>query len=773
MKAKPTDISTLLKSNAASNGEQVIKDFFKKPIRLTNGAFATTDSGNTVICPGIVTFMASQTQFDLWRLKFKGYYAARFTMVFRLVVNATRFQQGRYILAFVPSGGTGGNQNMTEWYSAHATTLRQVVQLPHAEIDLATDTECVLKIPFVMNQVALPVKCFNNIESMIDLGYLISRPYSPLVAASGSSVADYTIYMSLEDVELFGAATQSGIKQRNGTSRKRNVQEQEQDQMGIGPFETGFRGLSMVSDAVSNVPLLGQFAGRAKWATDFLAGVCSKFGWCKPVNLSPVGKYRRVIFPNISNADGSDLSAVLSLSEQNIVDICPGYSGTDIDEMSYGFLTSIPNYCGSFNLSTSDTSGGVLTTVNLCPQWANLKQTITDHSESMDCMGTLYYLSKLHQYYRGNLTLKLKFVKTEFHSGRIMVAFFPSILTNSVSTTFDDTAYVNRVIVDLRETNEIEFEVPFVSTLPYRLCDDPYGFIKIFVVDPLIAPNTVSSSVTVLMEMRGSQSLEYAIPITTGLVPAQPTATQSGVKESNSNAQSAGLHLLGSSTFDEICSAESCIGERVVSLRTLIKRPIIWSSYSVSGSSSTTLMTFSVIPNQLSKINYYSPGVWIAPDTLMDLIDVVAPLYALSRGSLRIKLVDTTASAGLLAATLLPVPSTQTITPGYSTTLPTKQSAQTTLALTAGLGQNALTTITRPDLTGGIEVQIPHYNNSHSCINAKLSNPAGSYYGVQGYGAPSKLLNFEFSIDGAGYILRSGGDDYSLGCFVSVPPFVG
>ncbi len=761
-------LSSLLTNDAAYSKEQTIQDYLSKPVRLSSGAFTLSDSGNTIIAQDILSFIASQSNFAIWRNKFKGYYATRFTMVFRLVVNANRFQQGRYILAFCPTGGVGNITNTRDWYKKHCTTTHQVVQLPHAEIDLATESEVTLKIPMAMNQIAMPISVIADpgTNPTYDLGALFLRPYSALVAPTGSTVADYTIYMSLEDVELLGASTQSETRFRTSRRKKNiNISNQEQDQANVGPLEQGFTGVSMVAGALTNIPLLRQFTGPVKWASDFCAGVCSKFGWCKPSHLAPVNKMRRVIFPNLSNTDGHDVSQILALSQENIVEVCEGTSGTDLDEMSFSFLTSIQNYAGTFSFSTSNLAGDALFHQYMCPADSNLIGSIVDNGKTLKAYGTIPFIANYFQYYRGTLCLRLKFVKTEFHSGRIAVAFFPQVGLNTFSNTYDDSAYVPRIILDLRENNEVEIEVPYISTLPYRNINDPYGIIYVFCVDPLVAPSSVSSTINVIVEVVGSKSLEFAVPANNLLGTYTPTATQAGTNPKDS----VGKLSLGQSSMDEVAAAASCIGEKIVSFRSLIKRPTLWTTYDITAPSVGNVTQLKQIPVQLDT-NYYESGTWYSFGT-QDMMSVLGQCYALSRGGVRIKLVDTGANTGLISSVLYAPGGIYTgFQPGFGT-VPANNVSVLSTSLFNSLGQNGLVTASRADLTGGVEVQVPQYNMTHSRINAQCMVPSEhlTYYNDIRVGAPNYDLLHNFSTAGVGYIMRSGADDFSLGYFVSIP----
>lgn len=93
--------SALLDIQNTDKDYQSIKSFLAKPIILQTGSFNVTDTFtflNTIILP-YPLFTALDSA--VWVQKLSGIYGIRFDMRFRLVVNANRFQQGRYCLGYV------------------------------------------------------------------------------------------------------------------------------------------------------------------------------------------------------------------------------------------------------------------------------------------------------------------------------------------------------------------------------------------------------------------------------------------------------------------------------------------------------------------------------------------------------------------------------------------------------------------------------------------------------------------------------------------------
>jgi hypothetical protein len=159
-----------------------IARFLGKPTVMESGTFKNTD--------GPTTF-SSHPWYDPLKAniiaeKIKGIYTVKADLVLTLNVNATPMQQGRYILAFLSTAGSSSTAKSTEWYRMHRPTLVQILQLPHVEVDLSTQTEAVLRVPWVSMYNSYyynPVGEWNT-----NPGSFFLYPYEPLTTGSGGSL---------------------------------------------------------------------------------------------------------------------------------------------------------------------------------------------------------------------------------------------------------------------------------------------------------------------------------------------------------------------------------------------------------------------------------------------------------------------------------------------------------------------------------------------------------------------------------------------------------
>lgn len=493
---------------------QEVAVFLSKPYLLSSGNFATTDSFATSNYFQSRIYHAVITGNTIWYNKVSGNYVTRGTLVFTLFVNANRFQQGRYILAWCPDGGAA--QNSSIFVAGHSAKLTQVTQLPHVEIDLSMDTQAVLHVPFINATGWNPLT--TTTPALWDIGSLMLRAYSPLVSPAGSTTASWSLYVHMEDVKFkmpVVPQSRGGVK----TSVRKRRPPAEVEAAAGGPISSFMNKVSTVSGNLSSIPLLSSVAGPVSWASGIAASIASAFGWSKPAINNPFIMIARYIFPKYNNADSHDTTFKLAVMDSNCVEDMVGFSGTDLDEMSLSYIASIPAWFSTISWTTAQAVGTAITSVTMSPR--AYVQTSTYGANTVWFPAPVSYVANFFSEYRGSLRLTVKLVKTEFHSGRLAMSFYPfDYLTLGAAPGVPSLAqseYLHREIIDIRNGNEFTFVIPYTSILPYRPTfgnDAPYGTIFFHVLNPLIAPATVSSTVTLLFEISAAEDMEFAYPRT-------------------------------------------------------------------------------------------------------------------------------------------------------------------------------------------------------------------------------------------------------------------
>jgi hypothetical protein len=771
-KILPTFVDKLVYDSSSDLLNQSITDFLSKPVILQSGTLTTTDTFSTF--PGFIVPRDILAANVLFKNKLDGFLGFRASICFRIVINANRFQQGRYLFTYVPLGGVDSNTTQTtRWINDHLSTVVQRTTVPHVEIDLCCDTEATIKIPFNSARNFFPISSITESIAIGAWGHVKLSPYVPLTAVAGNVTCGFTIYASFEDIQLVSAAMpQSGRIFTSKKSRKSDT-EIEQDSANIGPISSALIKVRDASSIIGQIPLLSAYANSVSWFADIGASAAKVFGWSKPVSLAPSGRVTQNYLPFVSNVDGPDMSFPLSYSYENSVGAANGFSGTDIDELSFQYLATIPVWISTNTWSTSQVAGTEIRGFFVNPV-ADIFTTVVNTS-SFKHYSPLQFVASHFEHWRGSIVYKMKIAKTEFHSGRLMIVFSPFVSNNvSVHPTYEDSPYLHRHIIDIRETNEFTYAVPFVSESPYKSCINDtsghVGSIRVFVVEPLVAPDTVSSSVSLIFEKCAGPDIEFAIPSQfidnyyTGITPQMGDVF--GSVQQGSNVCSNMDSTVGASLIkgDSSVNALHCVGEKILSFRSLLKKP-----NKINRSNASTVANYmNIIPYGISSGTVIA-AVNTAPISLNDMYAYLASCYVYSRGGVRLKFIDNqavTATAPIIVA-LDTRPANSTIRGllmGYDSIDVAGTTEVTAL-------NNMPFMVYRAGYSG--EVQVPHYHKYHSRVNSDCVLNASTLYNDSFSSLAPRLYVTRRSMPpGASeaQLLRSISDDGNFGGFISVPP---
>lgn len=743
----------LNKATQVGYSQMGITDFLKKPILLQTITWNTQTAG-TVLAN--VSLPQDAFSNPMYAKKIIGFLGFKGTAVIRVQVNGNKFMAGRLLLLFIPQGNVTGS-----YPGSRLRSLKAMTQLPRVELDLSTDTEVVMHVPYIS-----PTPYYNISTQEGPIGRAVVAVYSPIATGTGSDSVDVSVWVHFEDVDLVAPAFIAQMDDRKPGKKRVNVSEEELSMFGDKPLSSGLKLMSKAASSFSAIPMLSSFAKPASWVLGALSGAASAFGYSKPTTETAVTKVLDLGNFNMQNCNGVDMWPNLGLDASNKLSILPGYAGTDIDEMTLNHLVSIPAYIASVSWAKSTASGTTLAsyqgtpTVGVAGAVVNSWSTF-DHTP----MG---YFSSFFQYWRGSIVFTIKVVKTTFHSGRLLISFNPA----NVAPNLQDTEYLLREIVDIRETNEFRFVVPYVATTQYKECPDisgttsgldfTTGIFTVQVLNELVAPDTVADTVKLLIEVSAGPDMEFACPRPYQAAPiivsgwaAQMDETVPSQLSSSRPDQNQGLVAIGSSTIERhvLDPAEHCIGEKVNSILQLLKR------YSV--------LRHTLEDDQFPSREYrlftigaaYSAdlvGLTLVPTS--DYVSLFAPCFAYSRGAMRLMVSNNFENFSSNANYLVyAFPRTNDDTVLQNSTILFQK--------TDGLSFNIQNAINYKPFGASV----PAYQRLHARLNrysSTLSNePSDSYTSSMVVGFNVKNQNSELST----YMYRAAADDFALGYFIGVP----
>jgi len=766
------DLSPRFYKNPEEMTQTDLAFYLGRPTRIQTKQLTASDTATTFTALAMPKAMLT---LPIYADKPRGRYGFRATMVFRLVINAERFQQGRYMLTYCPLGGSryGTSQPGNAWVNKHSATLVQRSQLPKVEFDLATDTEVTLKIPYASIHDFYQFNWCNDSTGFGMWGVLRLFPYEKLVSASGSVECDYTIYGHFEDIEFVGFSTLS-ITPQSGDLRivpqSGSLARTEQKKNDVGPVESMAVKVKRASTYLTPVPLLSDFATSVGWAADIAAGIASVFGWSSPMNVEKVSRFQTTNMAYMGNINKVDNAIPLAATTDNEVAVAPGFSSTNVDELDIVSLAKISAYHKTISWSTSQTVGDTLGNINIDP--SKYYTTVTNNTVSYNNYTPICWVSNYFKYWRGSITVKFKIVKTEFHSGRVAIAYYPN---NDTTWTLDNSDYVHREIIDIRYQNEISITIPWTSPTTYKQVAQTNGYLVMMVVDRLVAPATVSDTVKFIVEVAGGPDIEFAAPARIVTQTAAPDFTVQSADPFTKRVETTAISKMVGAASEpkfQLDTSQLCIGERITSFRQLLKRyaPVYHADFVTAG-------FYRVLPFGLPTL-----GTSTGTDSFTiygDLYAELGNIFMFSRGGVRFKLFPGQDTLITFATTLSRCKSASD-TPSYDNIAMCSLEGTSDVTLTAAAHEVIVSkccyTYTDTTINKLVEVDVPQYylnksrnNAEHVVANGYIYNPSYAtdlvlnFFGVNNNNGRPNLTSPR--------IFRAGSDDCNFGLFVSVPPF--
>lgn len=745
--------------SAASLGvSQDLKMFLEKPFPVVRSVFQTSDIPGSTQIHQVFNQMQAQ---EIYAHKLRGFLGIRATVVLRLQLNAERFMQGRYILAFMPmvtqSWAPNGYANSAARSKQMRCSATTVTQLPHVQFDLNCDTQATLEIPYIS-----PYSHYSLTTGHGDVGSYFIYNYSPLATGdSGSTTCQYTIWMSLKDVELVAptlpyvplASQMAPVK---GYASKRGaVTEQEAQSVDQGPISSVMRKVSKAADVLSEIPLISMVTSQVSWAAKIAASTASVFGWAKPIALGPPMRMIESKTAFWNNPDAMDYSMPLSMMNTNLIEALPGFAGSDRDEMSIDYLKCVPAFYNIFFWNVTNTSGDTLFTELLDP--GRYTYPISEGANPYNVFTPVSFLAKQFHHYRGSLRFTFKIVKTEFHSGRLTFSYAP-IQQTGVDFSLEDSSYLIRETLDIRMGNEFSFVVPYSSIQTYRDVGDPYGLVKIHVLNELVAPATVAQSVSILVEVSAAPDMEFAFPACPTMLPYVPITSQSGMSKADECTIVSSTVATSNMFDDQLTSSRFCVGEKVLSLASFLKRSLEVRYYT------SAFQQPIILPFAISVIVTEAGPLSSRDNIVADTYSLFASAFALSRGGIRHKFVPPTDNSHTMCkATLFKIRPNGGVFTSYS------EEVQSLIDYSI---QNQSNALGMPSVDRALEIQTPQYGKFHSRVNQELmiGGELLQFRMQDSKTSPDLVIQFQSYADTNFATYRSVADDFQLGYFTGFPP---
>lgn len=541
--------------------DYALTNFLSRPVNINNDVWSE-GSSYTDSWPIMQLLLQDSNIAE----KLSGYVRMRATLNVEVISNASPFQYGAIQFSMKPCGGpySGGKRVMGAAYDTNATysdNLSQCSMLPNVVLIPTSNGSVKLTQPFIYHNEWLDLTDQDALSYYVELAAVSVGPLRTASADVGNPV-DLSFYAWLTDVELMGPSA-----------------------LVPNSLSSSFSTVGSVAGTLKDVPNIGPFARAAEVAANAASSVASYFGYSHPVPQDPVVAVSIDPTAGLSTTHTSVHMDMLSMDANNALSV--GSGGLGFEQGDNLALDNIVTREAILADGVWDTSASKFDTLFKASVQPDLARVDSETGNN----GNLYmryhftplsHVAKLFSYWRGDITFKFKFYPSKFHRGKLRLAFDPARDQGVLELT-NVTKQITKV-VDISEEPEFEMTIPYMSALEWLRTDDQEtvaipsssirhydlggnavgysransnGVIRLEVLNRLSTPN-LSASVPFTISVCAASGFEFALP-----------------RDEYVTVFSYSSPASVNSKKDKVY-----MGEKILSLRDLIKRYVKYTTFS-------------------------------------------------------------------------------------------------------------------------------------------------------------------------------------------------
>jgi hypothetical protein len=528
------------------------------PVRVASGNWTTSQLEDTPLWT--LNYNNAHLSNDRWSDIFQRYIFFRYRVKVRVEVNGTPFHQGKLMLYYSPGLPAGGQYGI----------LANNTSLEFRSIYPSYNNVQELKMPWQYHLDYARVDPNSQFVSFISLAVFNILA----VGTGGSTSIGYTVYISLEDVELKVPAPTTVPASLLSALPLINEGSESQQEM---PVQQGFLDFSttVVNNKfgdIANSTLPTNVSGD-KFDTKVDVRGLDDPNW----TINPTGVKVRAL-DSMSNTTGISSSYRMALNPSKMITPGPEYFDVAEDEMSLKYLTR------RWSLLTRTISFANSSVVGTPLFQCFINPGIMGGALPNGLAPTpayrplLQFLAQRFSRYRGSVSFAVEVIATQYQTGKLFLGYHPYYTAPVASTAGNPDNLTNYgMVVEINKgKNVFEIEIPYFgltdwSTILFSnnstaatVNSDVNGFFYICPVNQLSAPTGSPNTCSLNVYVRGGEDFEFCLPIGQGV----SAVTQGEVGKIGRASKSRG----------------TCVYEDVpMSVRDLIRRPMYYTGTQLTG----------------------------------------------------------------------------------------------------------------------------------------------------------------------------------------------
>jgi len=568
-----------------------ISQYLGRPISIQTITWAEGSKLNTTIQPWDLFLNTTQV-----RKKIDNFARLTCNLHIKVILNASPFYYGAGLISYQPL--TNFN---TSTISASLTTngdahISALSQQPHIWIYPQTNQGGEMVLPFLNYRTWLNIGSRADVQSF---GSMTIQSPTNLMNANSVAAANVTlqIYAWATDVKL--CAPTSVLALQSGE---------------YGAISGPASSVSKVAKSLSMVPMIGPYARATDMLASGVGALAKLFGFTNAPIVEDVKPFKNLPFHGFASCEISQPIEKLTVDPKNELTIDSRVCGHNgVDELLIKNFVQRESYLLQATWAAAHTTGQVLVRANVTPDTKILETHTVPYIQG----NPMSHVNTLFRYWRGDIIYRFRFICSKFHRGRVKIQWDPQ----SALAAAQDANLIHTQIVDISSDTDVEFRVPYLNNQLFSRNSgrpsDPStyntnnivntgaittydqnlhnGRIVLSVLTQQTSPVT-SADIIILVSARAAENMTFAMP-------QQPPKEVSwfdlqsdeGESASSSNTfnydQTEHYDLTSKAPVLDDETFSVCMGERITSLRQLLRRTVYHRTALVAATPSATVLT--------------------------------------------------------------------------------------------------------------------------------------------------------------------------------------
>jgi hypothetical protein len=412
-----------------------LADFLSRPVLISTHSWTTSAFTTSTIYPWQLFHNNIAIKYRL-----QNFALIRGDLKIKVVVNCSPFYYGALIAYYTPL------YSQVPGLASTSVDFVTVSQRPHIWVYPQTSSGGEMTAPFFYNANYLPLANAINFQAM---GSLTFKQYTALTSANGATTNGCTIqvYAWLENAQLQGNSTVA-------------IMQSGKDEYGNGPISAPAAALSNWVKHLKSTPVIGKYATATQIGASAVSQIAKLFGWSNVPVIEDVKPVKNLPFHDLASAHLAEPVTKMTLDPKAEISVSPEVVGLDgTDELAIAHLAQKESFLTSSVWASTDAVGTQYFTAAVHPFMYD-RGTASSAGTYGIAMTPICWTSRMFTFWRGDIIYRFKVICSRFHQGRLRISWDP-YANNAAST--DTTHVILTKIIDLAESDEVEFRVPYMQ----------------------------------------------------------------------------------------------------------------------------------------------------------------------------------------------------------------------------------------------------------------------------------------------------------------------